>query len=516
MNDARGWRIALPTAAAAGLATRLAHFLFYLAGPLSGIYYLPVLGAYRFETSAMEILSGVPQAAPYLYASPIFTYLIMPFYALGAGRLPLLLAQAVMGASIPVLIVLLARRLGSGPFQAALSALIWAFYAPPVFLELTVLPVTLAALTTTLVVLLTVSGRIGTTALIAAGAECGVLAGIRTPLAAVFIPLAAACLRSRDRSRAARVAAVSGSTAAMLLVLLPLALYQRSHFAGFTPFPSCGGLNLVLGHADDATGYGPPAPSVGLVESSSEDIGQVAMRLAFERGGVRDFAGADSYWLHMAFRLILDDPLQEVELTLRKLGGFFGHVPFDVYYDLSRLSRFNPALGVIAMPRLVVIGFFLAFLAPFLVRGRHRTAALFPAAAALGTSVLFFHCERFMLPALPAMMAVGAAGLTALCRTGTPAMLRVLLPAAGLSLLAPGFLRPAPVIPEGIYLQSLAVRAFNSGDRMLALTFYERAALESPRGTVTWHDSHAAAAALLEALGDEERAMQHRAEIGER
>ncbi|HRY60684.1 MAG TPA: hypothetical protein P5266_00695, partial [Candidatus Fermentibacter sp.] len=88
--------------------------------------------------------------------------------------------------------------------------------------------------------------------------------------------------------------------------------------------------------------------------------------------------------------------------------------------------------------------------------------------------------------------------------------------AAGLSLLAPGFLRPAPVIPEGIYLQSLAVRAFNSGDRMLALTFYERAALESPRGTVTWHDSHAAAAALLEALGDEERAMQHRAEIGER
>ena len=516
MTDGRGWRTALLAAASAGMTTRLVHFLFYLAGPLSGIYYLPVLGAYRFETSALEILSGVPQDAPYLYASPIFTYLVLPFYALGAGRLPLLAAQALAGACIPVLIVLLAKRLGSGPVQAAMSASIWAFYGPPVFLELTVLPVTLAALTTTLVVLLTAGGRIRTSALIAAGAGCGVLAGIRAPMAAVFLPLAAAYWKRTDGGRGAKIAALAGSTAALLLVLLPLALHQSSHFAGFTPFPNSSGFNLALGHSDDATGYGPPAPSIGLVESPTEDIGQVAMRIAFERGGVTDFAEADAYWRRIALRLILDDPLQEVELTLRKLGGFFGHVPFDVYYDLARLPRFNPSLGVIAVPRLVVIGFFAAFLLPFLVWGRHRIAAVLPAAAALATCVVFMHCERFVLPALPVMMASGAAGLTAVCRrTAAPAS-KLLLVAAGLSMMAPGFLRPAPVIPEGVYLQSLAVRAYNSGDRTLALTFYERAALESPPGSVTWHDSHAAAASLLEDLGDTERAMQHLAEIAPR
>ncbi|MCC6871359.1 MAG: hypothetical protein IT351_03160 [Candidatus Fermentibacter sp.] len=509
-----GWRRVLILAASAGLLTRIVHFAFYLAGPLSHIYYLPVLGAYRFETSALEILSGVPQDAPYLYASPIFTYLVIPFYALGAGRLPLLAVQALTGASIPVLIVLLAKRLGSGPVPAAVGALIWAFYAPPMFLELTVLPVTLAALTTTLVVLLTVSDRPRTSLLVAAGAACGILAGIRAPLAVVFLPLAAAYWRRGGGSAASRVTALAGSAVAGALVLLPLALYQRDHFAGFTPFPSCGGFNLVLGHADDASGYGPPAPSMGLVETSSEDIGQVAMRIAFESGGVTDFAEADAYWRDIGLRLILDRPVQEVELTLRKLGGFFGAVPFDVYYDLSRLGRFNPALGPFLVPRWLLIGFFTAFLPPFVVWGRHRTAALFPAAAALGTVILFFHCERFVLPAVPVMMAAGASGATALfTRRSVPVRARAMMVLAGLSLMAPAVLRPTPVVPEGIYLQSIGARAYNAGDKALALTFYERAALESPSGTFCWYESHVSAAELLEQAGDLQRARQHVAEI---
>ncbi len=506
-----GWKAALLAAAFAGFTTRLVHFVLYLSGPLSNIYYQPVLGAYRFETSALELLSGVAQDAPYLYASPIYTYLILPFYALGAGRLPLLVVQALAGASIPVLIVLLARRLGSGPLQSILAALLWAVYAPPIFLELTVLPATIAALTTILVLLLTVSGRTSSVLLILAGAGCGVLAGIRAPLAAVVIPLVTTHLLRSRSGIVIRIATAAGAIAAMLLVLLPMALYQKEHFAGFTPFPSCGGFNLVLGHSDDASGYGPPAPSVGLVESATEDIGQVAMRLAFDRGGVRDFAGADSYWTEMGFRLILDHPEQEVELTLRKLGGFFGLVPFDVYYDLSRLDRFNPALKLFALPRWVLIGFFAACLIPFLRYGRNRTAAVVPVAAAIGTSVLFFHCERFVMPALPVMAAIAASGLTAVTAERGHAAGRLLMILAGLTLLAPGFIRPAPVIPEGIYLQSLAVRAYNSGDPMLALTFYERAAIVAPEGSVTWRDSHLAAASLAESIGDYERARVHRA-----
>jgi hypothetical protein len=52
----------------------------------------------------------------------------------------------------------------------------------------------------------------------------------------------------------------------------------------------------MLGHADGATGYGPPIPEQGLVESPGEDIHQAAARVAASRGYATPSA-ADGYWL---------------------------------------------------------------------------------------------------------------------------------------------------------------------------------------------------------------------------
>jgi hypothetical protein len=71
-------------------------------------------------------------------------------------------------------------------------------------------------------------------------------------------------------------------------------------------------------------------------------------------------------------------------------------------------------------------------------------------------------------------------------------------------------LRPAPRVPEGLYIQSLAARAYNLGDADLALTLYERAALECPAGSRARTDCHLSAAALLERDGETERAAWHR------
>lgn len=84
---------------------------------------------------------------------------------------------------------------------------------------------------------------------------------------------------------------------------------------------------------------------------------------------------------------------------------------------------------------------------------------------------------------------------------------------AGLSLMTPAVLRPVPVVPEGIYQQSMGARAYNAGDMTLALTFYERAAIESPRGTSCWYESHVAAAQIHSACGDFFAAQGHLDEL---
>ncbi len=504
------WRTARLIVICGAAAARLAHLAFYLAGPLSRIWYQPVLGAYRFETSALEILGGVPQDAPYLYASPIFTYLVLPFYALGAGRLPLLLTQAALGAITALLIVRLAEKAGASPPAGALAGLAWSLYGPVVFMEMTVLPVTLAALTTAAITLAAVSGETRVVPVLLCGAGAGVLAGIRAPMAVVLIPVLAS-LRMPGRPFAARVATGAGSLALAGLVLLPLALHQRAHFAGFYPFPRSGGFNLALGHNDDASGYGPPAPSLGLVESSREDIGLVAMRIAFEHGAT-DFVEADEYWNRTALGWIAVNPVREAELTLRKLGGFLGFRPFDVYYDLSRLALYNPSLGVIALPRALIVLAFCVCLLPFAAGGRHRTALLLPIGASLLTSIVFVHSERFFIPALPVMLAVTAAGASTLVGSTGGARARLaILALAGLIPASAAVLRPVPVVPEGIFLQSMGTRAYNDGDAHLALTFYERAALASPPGSMTRYESHMAAAAMADLVGERERAEEHRA-----
>lgn len=490
---------------AAALAFRLVHLVLYLLGENSQLFYLPVLGAYRFETSALEILSGIPQEAPFLYASPIYTYLILPFYLPGLGRLPLLVTQMLAGSLVPGLTAVLATRAGAGRTAATAAGLILAFYGPPVFLELTVLPVTLAALTTCLVLLVSTDPRPRVAAVLLAGAGCGILAGIRAPMAVVILPLLVRAFFDARATRAGRTATAAGAVAACLLVLLPLALHQQGCGAGFFPFPRSTGYNLALGHNSEANGYSPPAPSIGLVENSREDIGVVALRVAAQ-SGARDPASADRFWTRWALRWIASHPREELELVLVKLGGLAGFRPYDVYYDLSRLSRFNPALAA-SLPRFVPVAFACLGLIPFLVRGRLRMHLLPPMLASLFTSVVFLHSERFFLPALPAFLAAGAAGLSIAWR-GRGRMR--LAAAAGLVLMVPAVLRPAPRVPEGLYIQSLAARAYNMGDMELALTLYERAALECPAGSQARTDCHLSAASLLEREGDVERAEWHR------
>jgi hypothetical protein len=80
-------------------------------------------------------------------------------------------------------------------------------------------------------------------------------------------------------------------------------------------------------------------------------------------------------------------------------------------------------------------------------------------------------------------------------------------------LLAPVLIWPVPPVPEGMYIQSMAIRAYQAGEYEESLALYERAAAESARGTHTWVTSHAEAARIAEALGDRERSDYHESMI---
>ncbi|MBD3279071.1 MAG: hypothetical protein GF388_12290, partial [Candidatus Aegiribacteria sp.] len=70
-------------AAGIALCTRIAHLLGYILGSRTELYYWPVLASRKFESAVDAILRSSPETGPFVYASPLYRYLILPFYAAG-------------------------------------------------------------------------------------------------------------------------------------------------------------------------------------------------------------------------------------------------------------------------------------------------------------------------------------------------------------------------------------------------------------------------------------------------
>lgn len=485
------------------LLTRAVHFTGYAAGARTELYYWPVLACRKFEAAVEAILQGGSTAGPFVYASPLYRYLVLPVYAAGAGRTGLFVIQSLLGILTAWLLFRLCLRAGAGPRSSLAASAIWSLYPPALFYELTVLPVTVLTLFLTSFTLLLTSRFRGRATAAATGLLAGLSTGLRPPFIAV---MAVPFFRwARGREWFSMIAA-AGS---FMLPLLFLSLEHSASGGGFYPFPRATGVNLVLGHSSESTGYGPPIPSMGLVETGRGDIHDVAASVAAD-SGYRDPASADAFWTRKALAWITAHPLEELRLLSVKMGGFFGWRGFDSYYDMSRVRSFNPVFTFFPVPRWVPVLLFLAGLLPFCLRGRHRVPVLAPVAVALASTLLFVHSERYFLPVLPLMIASGTAGLTVLFRSfrdnraGWTAA-----GAAGLVLAVPALLHPVPGVPEPLFVGSLAVRAYHMEDWDLALELFERSALISPPGSVPWVQGHREAARIAGALGMEERAEQH-------
>jgi len=493
------------------LVTRAAHLLGYLTGASTKLYYWPVLASTRFEETVHGILTGTPPTGPFVWSSPLYQYVMLPFYAAGAGRMGLFILQSLLAPLTAWLLFRTARVAGAGRLSSTVVALLWCLYAPAAFLELTVLPV---ALMTPMVLAFTLlqlrkdaPGRSGTIRAGLSGFLPGLLSGFRPPLLFLVAIPAIRWIRTR-RPRHLVI-----GTIALALPLLFLSWQQHLAGGGFYPFPRSSGLNLVLGHNPDATGYGPPAPSLGLMENGVEDIHQVAARVASDSGAVTP-AEADAYWTGIAMDYITDHPLRELELLGIKYAGFFGFRPFDTYYDLGRVSSFNPVMPFFFVPRWLLCGLFPVTLVPFCRFGKRRGVLLLPVALLLVTSMLVVHSERYFLPELPSMLVVAAVGSELLLKLFRERFSKGLAMAGvGLALMVPMIVWPVPRVPEPNFISSLAVRAYNMRDYHLALELFERTAVISEPGSFTWVQGHTEAAVIHRAAGRIEEALQHEAAL---
>jgi len=492
------------TASLAAL-TRAAHLAGYLSSPLSELYYRPVLAAARFADEAQIIAHGQVPSGAFAFADPGYAYILAASLLTGTGFAPVLGLQLICGVLTALMVCKLALTAGARPSAAFAAAAVFVLYAPQSFYELTLLSVSFAgALVTGLILLSTWNeDRWGPVRSAGAGLIPGLLAGLRPQM----FPLMLLPLASMMRKRAWGAAALCIVSAAVPMLLL--ASQQEARGGDFSPFATSLGFNLFIGHNPDADGFSPAAPSVGLVEDMRRDIHQVAEDHASSLG----YSGrteADRYYLGQALSWIGSHPARTLELAFVKLAAFFGFAPFDSYYDVSRVNRIGPALAF-GLPRWAVIGFFCLGLMPFAIWGRRRIMLLFPVVLCLCADMLSNHTERYWLPVLPVQCAVAGAGISLACeafRRGRRARACIAC-ATGLVLAVPAVVRPVVHIPEGLYQQSLAVRAYQLGRYGMSLDLFERSAVELPPGSYAWVISHQEAARISAALGDQERAGEH-------
>jgi hypothetical protein len=479
---------------AAGAATRVPH-LAALASPSHEleVTYQPTLASTRFLECAREMLSGGVESDAFSFASPLYIPFLAAMLKLFSGQWAVFLVQSLAGVLTGVLVFAGGVKAGASRPAALASALLWLLYAPAAFFEGALLPVSLLALLITAwSILETGDGGVGSG--FVKGLLLGVTAGMRPP----FILLAAVSLL---RGRRGIVPVLAG----LLIPLAALSFWRLEQDGRFSPFAASTGLNLMLGHADGATGYGPPIPEQGLVESPGEDIHQAAARVAASRGYATPSA-ADGYWLKTALNWILRNPGREAELFLVKLGGALGYRPYDVYFDLRRDVESDGSLGHLPAPRALLVGFIALGAASLVFYPGRGGVFLTPVLVSLLSSLVFVHSERFWIPAIPSALAAASAGVSCLvrgrCGRGT---LPVVIGITAV-LLAPGALRPVPEIPLGQYLYNRGVKAYNLGSSSHALFLFEEAARVSPRGTATSIQAGVMALEISRALGLDGRA----------
>ncbi|RKZ05197.1 hypothetical protein DRQ21_00015 [Candidatus Fermentibacteria bacterium] len=489
----------------AGLVSRVPHLLSFLSlSTETALTYFPTLASARFEQCAVALIDGTQSGDAFSYASPLYILFLVPLYAVGITNTVVFLLQSITGIVSAILVFITARQLKASKAVAFSGAILWLFYAPAAFYEMTLLPVAILSLLVSVWGLQELNNDKTNTMSFMQGVVSGLIAGLRPPF--VILGVFSIVRSAGQKSFASSLFKLLG----LLLPLLILCFYHSYQGGGFTPFASSAGLNLVLGHAEGASGYGPPIAEYGLIENPSEDIHQVAARIAAENGANTP-SEINSFWMEKAVNWILSNPESELEMLGIKLGAFFGYKPYDTYFDLDRDIENDRSLKLLFVPRYILIAFISAGLISFLMFDKKNRFLALPVIIALAASLGFVHSERYQLPSVPVTLAISSYGIQLLfynLKTADRkrAIASILI---AIVLMIPGRLWQVPEIPQGQYLYNRAAKAYNMRNYLLALTLFEESIETSLPGSTTAIYARMEALRISQALNLEDRVTLH-------
>lgn len=492
---------------AVALLVRGAHFV-----QLSNhdpFFLCPAVDAAFHDAWARQLLGETPRGSPphiavgeAFYKPPLYPYLLAVAYKLFSSSPAAASAvQLLLGAGTCTLIALLAGSL----FEARtglVAGLLAAVYGPLIQVEGRLLSTGLEVMLSALLMLLLhhaaamPPGR----RWLAAGLVTSLATIARPPLLVPSLLLAAwalAQLRSRaDASVAVRAAIVY--LVGVATFIAPVA--GRNWLVGheIVLVSANDGINLFIGNRRGSDGY-----SAVPTGARWQELQQEAHNV-----GARKPGAASRYWRGRALAEIAATPLRELaELYLRKVTAFLGEweIRNNPSYQFSR--KFSVAL----LPSRVCFGLIgpLALVGA-LVGWRSRREVIpltiFPTGCLLAV-LPFFVCDRFRLPALPALIVLASFALTWFTEQVAERRFRGLIaPVVALvaaSLFVQADLSGARAKDTGaLDYVDLGNAYFGSTQRNDALAAYEGAARRDPRDP----DAHFGVALLAETRGDPVRA----------
>ena len=285
-----------------GLFSRIPHLVSLLSSSSENtLTYFPTLAAARFEQCARALVDGTESGDAFSYASPLYILLLTPLYALGISNTIVFMLQTIMGIASAIFIYFVSVRSGAIKALACIGSAFWLFYAPSAFYEMTLLPIAFLSLLISAWAFMELNQDDDKGISLGKGFVSGLIAGLRPPF--VFLGIISVIRSIKDKQYTSSLLKLTG----LFLPLFILCIYHSSQGGGFTPFSSSTGLNLVLGHSDGASGYGPPIAEYDLIENPSEDIHQVAARVAAENGA-NTHSEANSFWMGKAVSWVLSNP----------------------------------------------------------------------------------------------------------------------------------------------------------------------------------------------------------------
>ena len=462
----------------------------------------PVIDAADFQDMAERLAAGRLVGETAFQKAPLYPHLLALVYGIAGVRIPVAIAmQLLAGVVLCFLVFLLGRRLfdsGTGLVAAAFAAV----YRPFIAFEGQLLAAWLAVLLTTVYLLVQewASRRGGLGRWLSAGTTLGLAILVRGNLLFLvpFGPVWIAFSRQPTRRRA-RVAAAAVFLLGVILPVVPSALHNYLAEGVLVPLTSTAGINLYTGNRPGADGF-----SAIPVHSRWE----AAMETAWdaERGTT---AMRDRYWLDETFRTVASNPGAVTALWIKKAVLFWdgfeypNNLSFAFLQQGSLILRLpSPGFGLLAP--LALAGLFL------LRREATRSVSFLGLFLLLYTLsvVPFFACDRYRLPAVPAILCLAAAVVVWSFRRVRARELRAAGRAAALvAALAVGVnvdlygSRPDHVARDWVAVGD----AFRFADRCpQAVRAYRQASAEDPSDP----DGHALAGVCLLRMGQRAEAEQ--------